>query len=331
MLQLNNATPFSADVTVFADANGVDTLYTVVKGSFTYDGTLTLASEQAPISKGDEYLGDTKNSSLITASDYHIGKIASDIIVQGSAITPDHEPYEQLDVTVQVGIVSKSVRVFGDRDWQAGTITVPVPFTNMPITYERAYGANGAVWMQNDHPPANKNPAGVGYIPKGREANGISLPNIEEINNLITAPEDNPAPAGLSYIAPHWAPRRYLAGTYDKNWQKSRAPYLPKDFDPKFFNNASSGLTYDGFLQGGEQIWVEGMHQRGSWQAAVPSVELQVKVKFGTQTDTARFNLETLVLEPNTKNITVVWRSALPVSKKALSVESINVTMVRKG
>ena len=46
-------------------------------------------------------------------------------------------------------------------------------------------------------------------------------------------------------MAPHWLPRRAWAGTYDDAWRISRAPYLPADFDARFFqlySPATGGL-----------------------------------------------------------------------------------------
>ena len=331
MLKLTNTTPFVADYAIFADANGVDTLYVMVKGTFECDGKLSLAAKQQPLVKADEYLDDPANSSLLSASDFHIGKNRSDIIVTGNAVASGLEPVQEMDVRVKVAGLGKSLRIFGDRNWQAGVMTAPVPFTTMPIIYERAFGADGAIWSQEEYEPANKNPAGVGFVATGHAPDNIPLPNIEDPEALIESPNDCPSPVGLGIVAPHWKPRRYLAGTYDDTWQTHRAPYLPEDFSPDYFNCASTGLVYDGFLKGGEPIWVDGMHEHGPWQAVVPQVSLQLQVSIERQQNASGFNLETLSLEPNKKCLSAVWRASMPVTKKALKIEDIHVSMVRAG
>ncbi len=57
------------------------------------------------------------------------------------------------------------------------------------------------------------------------------------VGHPIGSASDKPPPAGVGYV-PAWHPRATFAGTYDEAWRKKRAPYLPADFAPRFFQAA---------------------------------------------------------------------------------------------
>ena len=58
MLQFRNETPFVGSLTVMPDADGIDTLIAVVKGTFTLGAEPQLAPEQVPVTPAAEYWGD---------------------------------------------------------------------------------------------------------------------------------------------------------------------------------------------------------------------------------------------------------------------------------
>ncbi len=58
MLQLRNDSPFAASVGRFPDPDGIDTLFAVVKGTFTLAATPSVVDEQPPVVAGPEHHGD---------------------------------------------------------------------------------------------------------------------------------------------------------------------------------------------------------------------------------------------------------------------------------
>ncbi|MDE9430167.1 DUF2169 family type VI secretion system accessory protein [Xenorhabdus bovienii] len=52
-------------------------------------------------------------------------------------------------------------------------------------------------------------------------------------------------PQGMGFIGRPWLPRRQLAGTYDADWLTHRHPYLPKDFDFRYWNGAPTDQQID--------------------------------------------------------------------------------------
>jgi hypothetical protein len=330
MLQLENSTPFAANMALFPNEAAIDTLYILVRATFNIGKQWTLADEQLPPVEADEYWTEPAKSSIKYPSDYHVGKPSSDIIMLGHACAPNNQEVAQLDVSLTVGQVHKTIRVFGDRKWQDGRMTAPQPFKTMAMVYEKAYGGVHIVDGQVVAVEA-RNPVGRGFAGqrKAEEMNGVPLPNLEDPNNLITDPMQQPEPACFGVVAPHWMPRSQYAGTYDEAWQTQRAPYLPKDFDKKFFSMAHPELVYPTYLQGGEPIEITNMHPRGTISFNLPKVKLKTDVTIVGSSVQPNFNLETLVIEPNQLKLGMLWRAAVQCDKKALKISDVKISLVR--
>ncbi len=330
MLQLKNTSPFAASMALFPNEDAVDTLYVIVKATFNIGKDFTIADEQLKPEEADVYWVEPGKSSIKSASDMHIGKSATDIIMLGHACVPDKKEAAQMDVGLTVGQVSKTVRVFGDRRWQDGRISAPTPFKTMALVYEKAYGGFHVIDGQINS-AETRNPVGRGFAGKRKaeEMNGVPLPNLEDPKQLIRDPMDQPAPACFGFCAPNWHPRVDFAGTYDENWKKTRAPYLPRDFDKRFLNTAHPDLIYPGFLQGGEPVKITGMHPKGVLQFDVPKVGLATQITMAGNVAQPDFDLDTLVLDPNQLQLSMVWRAALPCDKKALKISEVKVGLSR--
>ena len=102
MLQLKNNTPFEAAIAVFPDENAIDALYTTVKATFSLGNKLEIAEKQLPVVMADEYRGDPGQSSLKYASELHLTKPSTDIVMIGEACASDKRPVVQLDVMLVV-------------------------------------------------------------------------------------------------------------------------------------------------------------------------------------------------------------------------------------
>jgi hypothetical protein len=332
MLQLQNETPFAATIGLFPDTDGVETLYVVVRATFALVGSaLTIAERQRPIRLVDEYSGDPARSSLAHAGEMHLLKPSTDVVLLGDAWAPKARPVSECDVTLQVGAVRKVVRVFGDREWKGalgGTASSPMPFTRMPLVYERAFG--GVIELDPETKRAKiepRNPAGVGFARRGKQGEPASrqLPNIEDPAHLITQPSDTPPPAGFGYIAPSWEPRRSCAGTYDEAWRKTRAPYLPKDFNPRFFNVAHPDLVCRRYLEGGEPVEIVNASPTGVLRFRLPLCQLGADARIAGRIERPALRLEAVVLEPNDCMVGLLWRGAVRCDKRSLKIDLVRI------
>ncbi len=337
MLQIKNSTPFIVELNVFPNERGIETLYIVVKATFSFEDKLKVADIQQPVFMADEYWGEPGHSSIKYAAEMHLMKPSTDIILIGEACAPDKKMVQELDVTLSVGTKSKTIKVFGDRKWVSGLVGLrksqPIPFESMPMVYERAYGGIHEVNPEKGivlYEPLN--PVGKGFKGKRRKKDmkGTSLPNLEDPKKLIKKPKDKPTPACFGHISPNWKPRQEFAGTYDELWQKKKAPYLPDDFKPAFFNSGHPDLVCDTYLKGGEPVRIENVSPKGPIKFNLPVCDLDTAVIIDGQKQNTDLNLETILLEPNENRLSMLYRAEVECDKKALKVELVEIQPKRE-
>lgn len=337
MLQLSNTSPFRAEMFGFPDGDGVDTLFVVVKGTFRCEGaSVCLADEQQPVTLADEYHAEPGASSLRYASEAHLDKPGTDVVVVGQACAPGERPVETIDVGVGIASRQKHARVHGDRYFTEGLGGVrpsrPKPFVRLPLTWERAFGGRHVPDPTRDTFLAEpRNPVGCGFLGKRspHELLGQPAPNIEDPRAPIEGPSTKGKPVGFGPIAPSWDPRARYAGTYDDAWERTRAPYLPRDFDRRFFNVAPEELVFPQGLQGGEPVAIAGMHPQGLLRFDLPRCTLDVRVTVAGKEERLTCRLETVVLEPTDERFCLSWRASRRVDKQMLKVERIAVAIER--
>ncbi|WP_437321049.1 DUF2169 domain-containing protein [Sorangium sp. So ce385] len=186
-----------------------------------------------------------------------------EVLLSGKAYPPGG-PAPVCSVRLRLGPIDKRLAVLGDRTWKLGVPTEPAPFSEMPLTWSRAFGGKGFA----------KNPVGRGFAPeKSGAGEAHFLPNVEDLRQLVKAPGDRPEPATFG-PADLTLPERWArSGTYDERWLRTEAPGLPSDFDWSFFNVAAPDQRIDGFFSGGEPIELENVHpERPRIVSAVPAI-----------------------------------------------------------
>ena len=336
MLQFKNASPFAGKILLLPDPDGIDSIYAIIKGTFSIGeagAAIAIADEQVPIVLEPQYLGEPDRSSIQVPSDLSLMKPGTDVLLLGHAHAPGGRPVTQMDVSVSVGPVSKTVRVFGDRVWRTGAtpaISRPAAFDTMPLIWERAFGGISPIEADGDAWAEPRNPVGVGFH-EGREGGPVDeswLPNLEDPAELITSWKQQPSPACFSPLAPHWEPRRVYAGTYDEQWQQERAPYLPDDFDPLFFQMAPVDLISMDYLTGGELVEIDGASRDGLLRFRLPMIDLAVTYLIDATTETRTPVLDTILIEPDAERMQLVWRTVLPCDKRALQVKQVSAALV---
>lgn len=331
MLQLDNQTPFKAAIAVLPDRFGVDTLYVVVKATVTLRPNLSLAPEQVPPTMADEYYDEPASSSLRSASEMHIGKPGTDVLLVGHAYARDERPIARIQVSLSVAERRSQVLVTGDRTWSDGKPTNPIPFTTMPLVWERAYG--GVHRMSDRVLAEERNPVGCGFAGEcsADEMQQHPVPNLEDPAAPLQKLGQLSTPSCFAPISSAWLPRRAYAGTYDENWQRTRAPYLPADFDARFLQCASGELSFSRYLQGGEPVQISGVTPDAPISFVLPVSPLNVEVIVAGSAQRPPANLETLLIEPDQNRACLTWRAAVPCDRQALKVEKIIISMAGRS
>lgn len=331
MLQVVNTTPYPATLSVFPSPTGVECAYAAVKISYDLSsGVPQLAASQAMFLVSDVYWGDPASTSLRAAADLTLLKPSTDVLLLGRAVAPAG-PVHCMDVALRVGAFGRRLRVFGERFWQrAGEgwrPSTPQPFERLPLRWELAFGGQSRI--QPEHPPECelRNPVGRGFVASwDTDPVGLPLPCIEDPDALLGHPHERPEPVGVAPVAAAWLGRAQFAGTYDALWQKTRAPYLPLDFDPRFFQVAPPGLVAPERLVGGETVELEGVTGGGQACFTLPRPDLQLVFDFAGRHMAAEPLLDTVLIEPDMARLQMVWRAELTVDKHLLKLRALHVS-----
>ena len=247
-------------------------------------------------------------------------KQRAEILVKGSAHNCDGACAPTCPVRVKIGTIDKSLYVIGDRHWKGNHQSEPQPFSEMPITWDRAFGGDGF----------ETNPMGKGFAPVETEHGPIQfLPNVELPGKLVTKPSETPESAGLLPYELNWPQRFSKVGTYDQKWLKELFPGYAKDFDWGFFNVAPPDQQIKGHFQGNETLVVEGMHpDEPRLEGRLPGVRGRCFITRKTEEEREFLEIETKLdtiwLFPHAKRGVVIFHGMVTVGEDdAADVEEI--------
>lgn len=286
-MDIRNDTPFESGLAIGMGADRAPCLAVVVKGTFVIpkavDGPVEPADEQLPVLSAEAYHDGDVTGSLLYEADAVPFKPRADIALVGTVYAPGGRPASQVDVMLEVGRVRKALRVFGDRQWLFPSKTVmvpvaskPVPFVEMPLVYERAFGGidrKAGRWF-------DKNFIGTGFLGKKVKASvdGRPLPNIEDPAHLITSWNDEPDPAGYGFYSPTCQPRARYGGTEEGLEQPHPLFGLAADFSHDFYNGAHPDLQVPGYLRGDEQVDLINLTRDGRRRFRLPGIRPVVTI-----------------------------------------------------
>lgn len=337
MWALENTTPYAAERTWVIDQKGEKSWVVVVKA--TYDilknSHVELSEKQEDPLFTSQYSGEEGKSSILYDVDMVPPKGGTDVLLNGHAYAPRGKKVRKVDVMLRIGNLRKRLRVFGDRRWTKslllfGTMfmTSPEPFEVIPLTYERAFGGwDSKAKNASDHRLYNPNPIGRGFGIRRLHLDGELLPNVEDPKHMITSWRNRPPPAGFGVIASYWSPRLEFAGTYDKKWMQNKAPLLPNDFNPKYFQCAPENQQVSGFLRGGEEVELINLYEGGPLRFRLPKIRLTFKTLFGKDETEHLSKLHTVVIEPDLSRVIMVWQTCLPCHHKA---DALDATIIEE-
>jgi uncharacterized protein YjbI with pentapeptide repeats len=279
-----------------------------ILGFFTYETNSGLLSEIDLWKLAAAELG--KDGML----DMCMPKPKGEVLVVGRCFAPEGQPVTAAQVRLAIGPIDKTLYVVGDRFWVGKgprkEMTEPVPFTEMPVAYENAFGG----------PDFERNPLGKGHVPletdEGEEMH--PLPNIELPGALIDSRRSEPEPAGFGPIDLMWPQRMAKAGTYDKKWQKELFPGLAEDIDWTFFNAAPEDQQIEGYFRGDEPFEIEGMHpDKPLSRARLPGIRprcfLNRQIEESERLEELETSLDTVWLFPHAEKGLVIHRAVVEI------------------
>lgn len=320
----SNTTGMAAGVCVATDPSGQDRCVVAVKGTFDIEvgGGARLADVQEALVSVDVHQGEPGTTSVRYECDFAPFKPRADLLVLGQAVSPTGSPVDELVVTLEFGTLRKSIRVTGERRWERGLLglraSAPQSFAQMPLVYERAFGGTDLTHEDPRHHGAElRNPVGVGYHknPEARAAEGTPLPNLEHPLRPLSGWRETAEPMGFGPVGRSWQPRLAHAGTYDSRWREEDFPFLPRDFDTRYFLCAPVDQQVP-YLRGGESLRCTGMTRGGALVARVPTLRFPVTFRFDDGDRSREPLLDTLLVEPDSRRMMLTWRTSVPLGRK---------------
>ena len=131
---------------------------------------------------------------------------------------------------------------------------------------------------------------------------------------------------GFGFVPRHERPRATFAGTYDEAWKNSRAPFLPADFDYRFFQAAYPGLISQSYLRGDEPVQLANASPDGPITSRLPGVTVDVEVRLDKAPERTRAALDTVILEPEERRLILIWRKMAPIYGPMSMLKAVGVT-----
>jgi hypothetical protein len=214
----------------------------------------------------------------------------------------------------------KTFAVTGNRVWRSGLVgvsaTAPEPFEVMKISYDNAFGG---VDSSKDDPKDVKtyleNPIGRGYSYFKNGIDGHPLPNTEELGKPVENPAGSYRPMSLGPIGRNWQPRVRFAGTYDKDWLETRAPFWPDDFDYRYFQAAPAEQQIPHPV-GGEEVVLRNLTADGHVSFKLPRLSMPVVlIPHRGRSQDIEAVIDTILIEPDLGRFMLTWRITYPVRK----------------
>jgi hypothetical protein len=331
-MNLLNGSGMAAGYTVALDKEGYEHVVVVVKGTFTLPRpgeTPKLAEEQVPLVDADQFTGEPGRSATLVECDYVLEKPYCDVLLNGSAHAPGGRPVERIAVGLQVGAMRKSFVVWGNREWRASGVgyapSEPEPFTRLPISYDNAFGGTD----ERMRDPAQirsylPNPIGRGWHHHIYRELLIGAPvsNTEEIRDPVRDPGGRYRPMAFGPIGRGWPSRIGYAGTYDQHWTDNVFPFLPADFDSRYFQCAANDQQVP-HLRGGEPVVMINLTPDERREFALPAVDTPVVFIRSRFDRVERVGvLDTIAFEPDAQRFSMVWRASLPLQRDIFEVPS---------
>lgn len=258
-------------------------------------------------------------------------------------------------------VLDKKLVVTGPRYWEKGfrggwKLKPPTePVISLPLRYECAFGGecrvdrddpdgqrvdaafhlteeqrachpDGPASAPIAHTVCTSNPVGMGFAEQwyldAKQVQKFPAPRIDSPDHPVALPGEAYVPQGYGIISKTWKDRLKLAGTYDDAWHEKRFPYLPEDFDSAFWNGAHPDMQVP-HLAGNEEIILTNLTPEGLLTFRLPddSPGLRASYENGRE-EAVPVILDTLILDPDSMKVEMVWRSVVSSNANIATVEA---------
>jgi hypothetical protein len=328
-MQVVNRAPGKHLAVPLKDKDGRDRLVAIVKYTYRVDRDGRVERDEdgrEPLAVDEPNGEDVAKSSIKRPSDLFDEKPGTDVVLVGSAMPRGGA--SSVDVSLQMGGVSKIVRAHGLRAWQKGLLGGLKPGPALPIKapvalmYELAWGGLDA---SDPEKPVGEPRNYVGRGVARDTSSLVDKPAAQLEMPGQTAGERGCVPASFGPIHRHWQPRARWAGTYDKAWEETRMPLLPRDFDARFNIAVPLDQHVDAPMFPDEPIAVLGATELGTWKFRLPGDAPRFSSLSGGKRHDHATHLDTVVIDAHEMKVELTWRACVPYVGKLESIDEVRI------
>ncbi|MEQ6250655.1 DUF2169 domain-containing protein [Sulfitobacter sp. HNIBRBA3233] len=328
--------------TVGMDVAGREHFVLVIKGSFGFPdhsgAPMQPAAEHVPLVYADEHTGAPGFSATRWETDFAFRKPKCDIVVQGAAYAPGGRRAERVQVGLRVGGWQKSFHVVGHREWRvlgpSIAATDPYPFTRQAFGYDTAFGGVDRLDPDDATPPAYyPNPHGRGFASFRNQSklSGQPLPLTEEVGQPVTSPYEEYKPMALGPVWRGFPDRLRHGGTYDQKWQDEVFPFLPADFDERYYQQVGVDQQIEKPKRPQDVVLLN-LTPSGREAFRLPDTALPVRLfrEWETVFDDTVYP-DTLLFDTEARLLSMVWRVEVPLKRIVTEITEAWIGKPRRG
>jgi hypothetical protein len=335
----SNTTPFRAEIFVHVDKTARKHCVLVVKATFNVGAACECgpADDQIAFTFADDHYGEPGATAIRYECDFVPIKPKCDVLLDAEAWTRGGRRMTSVDVTFRGPGINKRAIVVGNRRWDSGGFGIgasdPAPFERMPLAWDRAFGGSdtsNAETRKNGSELRNLVGRGFHLNADRRTIIGRRLPNIEEPQRPMRAWSDKPDPIGFGPVGRNWQPRLSFAGTYDQKWMDERLPFLPDDFDDRYFQAAPLDQQVTRLDAGAAFSCVNMTPDDRPFVVRLPAFEIPARFWFADRLQHFIVSADTVILQPAERRVILLGRTSVPLPRKAQALREIQVGAAKR-
>lgn len=232
-----------------------------------------------------------------------------EVLALGQAYHPEIDGGGESEVVVSVLDERRTLRVFGERRWYRAhggdlRISPPEAFSLQSLSFRNAFGGSSFDEEGNEclHP---LNPEGKGFVACEEAAEGTTLPNLEDPEQLICGWRDQPRPCSVAPAS------RQLAVDLEQvetELQAARDGERAFRVPAELYNDALPRFRFREAAPGA-QVQLQGMSERPMW-GTLPGFRLWANASVGQRELRVPLVLDTLLWLPEERRALFTYRAS---------------------
>lgn len=316
MWAFENHTPFPSAVGAYRTADGGAFWGLWLAASFRLRaGKRPLFLEPQPPLAVSPVFGP--NDRLLHESEKGPPRPNIDLILDADVMQPPSDASEPKRLRVRLGSWEKALTVHPPlRRTRRGRVA-PDPDTppgRVSLSGEDSYGGAGHA----------ANPLGRGHASEG-DGDGGTPPVVYAAGYGPDRADRAQPPGTFGPLSPVWPIRRDLAGTYDAAWRRQRAPMLPSDLDPTYWQAAPLDQRLPRPLSPSDRLELHGFDTIDPTDGAqgfhLPHLALECDTRIGTRWHPAEADLQSISVDVSRLTVRHLYHARWPLERAGGDVD----------